>query len=1210
MADVGSVLQTLLAAQQLAASQQQRVAATQLFEQLKAGDVHASTAVATEMINQQQPAELQVLGYTLLQHMVGNRWDDFTPTEHNQLATLAYNMLQQGAASPWAIRSKASLLLALIIKRTGAELWEAALPQLLQAAATEGPVMQAQVCMVTKYVADEIAMYGDDIAGDAKRLLLSSLNKSLSEVLPFLQHMLELNFSAAGAAVQSGIRDAASAHVAVIQAALQAANTYSEWVPVGRLKDAGLINACGFMLNTTEFRDAACDVMRQVAGRKQGDETPEVFRAVQEQIAEALINAAAALLSPATQAELGYEGQHEEFGLTLCETMATLGASHLGAITNPDKKLAFLQHMLSFARHPYVPLADKALPMWVKLLQDAATSVANATASSSAGGGAAAGSAGGSPRQAAVALPPECIAALMAMAAEQLQMRAAHVPTEDDELPPYFDTFADYKEAMVQYRARLSSVVRFAAAVLPEHALLGAGRRLEAAVAACAPGSGTKPEDARALLESAVHFMESSFKAVWDGSIEQQPAKLQAVVAAMEPMLQRVLAVQTSDAQLIAHQARGLEAFAKLFGPRKDLAAPAVGRVFDILVNNLPLESGGGQQPPPGKLPPGWRETMHARQFIAMVPLVWTKASPEAFLPHLEALASRVRELWDQGLIRAGEMNALQEAVVGAVTAGPLDLQASVVEWVLAGVRAEWTSPVWQAHLGSPQAFMQRYTPVEADGAGGWQLGNQAARWSIYHHAHLAERCFRTMKAPAATSHPLAPHAEWAVPQMLHIVANIHALYTPAGREALGPVVAALELAPQERALYLRRGPVGKAAAKPAEDGGGETGDDGYASVGGTTPAALRAWLRHMREFTYQTVGLLPIACPPAMDSPTLQAAFVQSAFAYLDSLEHQHVRIILRHIVIPLIKTLAERHLQPWVLPALKAVVPHMHSRLTRGWGSLQAPAGPSSTEDSASANDEIIRERLLRELTQEYAQLLKELAMRTVDAPGAAAAAGFAAAAAGAAGGGGSPPGGGGGGKSLLEWLLEHDSNTGFSAIATAVGGMCWHDEAAFRFAMLARSLVSMAPRDSRLYQYVGGQVLQAAISSLAGETMATHQADIMALIRDILVQQLNDPSSPAANVLASLPMMTPDALQQFCKQLGSTGSDKQQRDLTKKMLVAACGKASLAALADWKPPAVTPLAEPKQRLPRHGAGGSAHDEHSEAFTAAAVSTLFDRH
>ncbi len=40
------------------------------------------------------------------------------------------------------------------------------------------------------------------------------------------------------------------------------------------------------------------------AGRKQGDESPEVFRAVLEQIAEALINAAAALLSPAAQVRL------------------------------------------------------------------------------------------------------------------------------------------------------------------------------------------------------------------------------------------------------------------------------------------------------------------------------------------------------------------------------------------------------------------------------------------------------------------------------------------------------------------------------------------------------------------------------------------------------------------------------------------------------------------------------------------------------------------------------------------------------------------------------------------------------------------------------------------------------------------------------------------------------------------------------------------
>lgn len=46
--------------------------------------------------------------------------------------------------------------------------------------------------------------------------------------------------------------------------------------------------------------------------------------------------------------------------------------------------------------------------------------------------------------------------------------------------------------------------------------------------------------------------------------------------------------------------------------------------------------------------------------------------------------------------------------------------------------------------------------------------------------------------------------------------------------------------------------PIAPSHPQPPEDGSGETGDDGYASVGGTTAASMRAWLRHMREFTYQ----------------------------------------------------------------------------------------------------------------------------------------------------------------------------------------------------------------------------------------------------------------------------------------------------------------------------------------------------------------------
>lgn len=40
----------------------------------------------------------QVLGFTLLQHLVGGRWEEFSTEEQRQLATLAYGMLKQGEA--------------------------------------------------------------------------------------------------------------------------------------------------------------------------------------------------------------------------------------------------------------------------------------------------------------------------------------------------------------------------------------------------------------------------------------------------------------------------------------------------------------------------------------------------------------------------------------------------------------------------------------------------------------------------------------------------------------------------------------------------------------------------------------------------------------------------------------------------------------------------------------------------------------------------------------------------------------------------------------------------------------------------------------------------------------------------------------------------------------------------------------------------------
>ena len=112
--------------------------------------------------------------------------------------------------------------------------------------------------------------------------------------------------------------------------------------------------------------------------------------------------------------------------------MAALGTLHLGAATGPDpaRRLAFLQAMLGFAQHPFLPLADRALGFWAKAMQDAAAAAGKAPA---AGAAAAATPSG--------ALPPECLSALVSLVAESLERRGAGVPQEGDELPPYFDSF-------------------------------------------------------------------------------------------------------------------------------------------------------------------------------------------------------------------------------------------------------------------------------------------------------------------------------------------------------------------------------------------------------------------------------------------------------------------------------------------------------------------------------------------------------------------------------------------------------------------------------------------------------------------------------------------------------------------------------------------------------------------------------------------------
>ena len=76
------------------------------------------------------------------------------------------------------------------------------------------------------------------------------------------------------------------------------------------------------------------------------------YNAVMTEVGQALLAAGSQLLAPRNVAQLDFEGEADDFGQYLCETMALYGASHLHCIGGPDRKVLFLQQVRAECSHP------------------------------------------------------------------------------------------------------------------------------------------------------------------------------------------------------------------------------------------------------------------------------------------------------------------------------------------------------------------------------------------------------------------------------------------------------------------------------------------------------------------------------------------------------------------------------------------------------------------------------------------------------------------------------------------------------------------------------------------------------------------------------------------------------------------------------------------------------------------------------------------
>lgn len=270
---------------------------------------------------------------------------------------------------------------------------------------------------------------------------------------------------------------------------------------------------------------------------------------------------------------------------------------------------------------------------------------------------------------------------------------------------------------------------------------------------------------------------------------------------------------------------------------------------------------------------------------------------------------------------------------------------------------------------------------------------------------------------------------------------------------------------------------------------------------------------------------------------------------------------------------------------------------------GDGAALAAAASAGGGAAAVAELVADRVTRDLTRDHCALLELLAapegtfgrktkgsgltghLRNLQ--GAPAAAGEAASAASA------ERLAHGGGRHVLEWMAATRAADGGvsgdrcarSALATAAAAVTWGDsEAAGKALGFLRGVVAAAASlpgpggstpasvdgathlpnasnpgflsmDGALREDVAGTCLSACLAGLTVPTNSAHQAELLGVIRDVVLRLL--PTTRAArDALLSLPGMTPAELDRLLSDLAEIRSEKKAATRVKETLVAAAG------------------------------------------------------
>eukprot|EP00270_Netrium_digitus_P015700 TRINITY_DN5548_c0_g1_i1.p1 TRINITY_DN5548_c0_g1~~TRINITY_DN5548_c0_g1_i1.p1 ORF type:complete len:427 (-),score=79.47 TRINITY_DN5548_c0_g1_i1:123-1343(-) len=360
--------------------------------------------------------------------------------------------------------------------------------------------------------------------------------------------------------------------------------------------------------------------------------------------------------------------------------------------------------------------------------------------------------------------------------------------------------------------------------------------------------------------------------------------------------------------------------------------------------------------------------------------------------------------------------------------------------------------------------------------------------------------------------------------------------------------------------------------------------EQGQSDNGFNRTEAIRNWLKVCRDNSYAIIGTAAIHCSIVFFGNTSDAASLSLAILEnLQSIDVHHMRLVVRAVIIPLVKSCPHQQWRWWLLPILPPVLTHLQNLLSNSWtllltGSSLAPSSRQQGGQGSNSlmKEEVLQEKLLRDLTRESCSLLSTIAAISTSVSTTPSSQSSGSLATSDASGEQQQQQSASSQANLLSFLFHHsDAGAAEATLRLGIGSITWPDsEAAHRaatFCTAVVSMLSMAPppdQESQLMHIVSHDMFSAAIQGLTLDSNALLQAELVGILRDILVRLGSHTTAPR-QILLSLPGFTTEKIAALDAALLKTGSEKEQRQAVKAALRDSGGE-QLRALLSHKSPA----------------------------------------